>query len=39
DIFALGLGFVKYPFIKACFFINLGKLSRYIFIIFIANSL
>ncbi|HEF9086864.1 TPA: YqaA family protein, partial [Campylobacter coli] len=25
--------------IKACFFINLGKLSRYIFIIFIANSL
>ncbi|EAJ3602947.1 DedA family protein, partial [Campylobacter coli] len=23
----------------ACFFISLGKLSRYIFIIFIANSL
>ncbi|MBK1991725.1 DedA family protein [Campylobacter sp. 2018MI35] len=38
DIFVLGLGFAKYPLIKAIIFITLGKLSRYIFIIFIANS-
>ncbi len=38
DIFALGLGFAKYPFLKSAFFIALGKSSRYAFIIFIANS-
>ncbi|MBK1972053.1 DedA family protein [Campylobacter sp. TTU-622] len=38
DIFVLGLGFAKYPLIRAIIFITLGKLSRYIFIIFIANS-
>lgn len=39
DLFALGLGFAKYSFLKSAFFIFLGKLSRYIFIIFIANSI
>ncbi|MCZ0772816.1 DedA family protein [Campylobacter hepaticus] len=39
DLFALGLGFAKYSFLKSAFFISLGKLSRYAFIIFIANSL
>ncbi|ECP9537361.1 DedA family protein [Campylobacter jejuni] len=38
DLFALGLGFAKYSFLKTIFFILLGKLSRYTFIIFIANS-
>lgn len=38
DIFVLGLGFAKYSLIRAIIFITLGKLSRYIFIIFIANS-
>lgn len=38
DLFALGLGFAKYSFLKTIFFILLGKLSRYAFIIFIANS-
>ncbi|TKX31282.1 YqaA family protein [Campylobacter estrildidarum] len=37
DIFALGLGFAKYPFFKSVFFILLGKLSRYIFIIFLSS--
>lgn len=38
DIFVLGLGFAKYSLIRAIIFITIGKLSRYIFIIFIANS-
>lgn len=38
DLFALGLGFAKYPFLKTSFFIGFGKLSRYIFIIFIGSS-
>ncbi|EFC32163.1 DedA family protein [Campylobacter jejuni] len=38
DLFVLGLGFTKYSFLKTIFFILLGKLSRYAFIIFIANS-
>lgn len=38
DLFALGLGFAKYPIIKASFFIALGKLLRYIFIIFLGTS-
>ncbi|HDZ5065084.1 TPA: DedA family protein [Campylobacter jejuni] len=38
DLFVLGLGFAKYSFLKTIFFILLGKLSRYAFIIFIANS-
>ncbi|TEY04096.1 YqaA family protein [Campylobacter sp. US33a] len=37
DIFALGLGFAKYPIFKSAFFIFLGKLSRYIVIIFLTN--
>ncbi|EFN2927749.1 DedA family protein, partial [Campylobacter lari] len=39
DLFALGLGFAKYSFLKASIFIALGKLSRYIFVIFMANSI
>ncbi|EAK9946536.1 DedA family protein [Campylobacter lari] len=39
DLFALGLGFAKYSFLKASIFIALGKLSRYAFVIFIANSI
>ncbi|RKO64703.1 hypothetical protein CKA54_03465 [Campylobacter sp. P255] len=39
DLFALGLGFAKYSFFKASIFIALGKLSRYAFVIFIANSI
>ncbi|AJC94621.1 DedA family protein [Campylobacter volucris] len=39
DIFSLGLGFAKYSFLKSCVFIALGKLTRYIFVIFIANSI
>ena len=37
DIFALGLGFAKYPWLKSAFFIFLGKLIRYVFIIFLGN--
>ena len=37
DIFVLGLGFAKYNFYKTALFIALGKLSRYTFIIFLAN--
>ncbi|MBZ7931195.1 DedA family protein [Campylobacter sp. RM12910] len=37
DIFALGLGFAKYPFLKSAFFILLGKFSRYFFIIFLSS--
>ena len=38
DIFALGLGFAKYSFLKTSFFIFLGKFSRYIFVIFLTNN-
>ncbi|MCH5336999.1 MAG: DedA family protein [Campylobacter sp.] len=37
DIFALGLGFAKYPWLKCAFFIFLGKFLRYILLIFLAN--
>ena len=36
DIFVLGLGFAKYPILKAAFFIALGKFSRYFFLVWIA---
>lgn len=36
DIFVLGLGFVKYPFFKAVFFITLGKALRYAFIVYLV---
>lgn len=36
DIFALALGFAKYPFLKTCLFIALGKSVRYGFLIFIT---
>lgn len=39
DLFALGLGFAKYSFFKACIFITLGKFCRYLSIIFLANFL
>ena len=39
DLFALGLGLAKYPFLRACFFITLGKFCRYASLIFLANFL
>ncbi|MBS4234997.1 YqaA family protein [Campylobacter vulpis] len=36
DLFALGLGFAKYPILKTAFFIALGKFSRYFFLVFIT---
>ncbi|MBM0636788.1 DedA family protein [Campylobacter sp. VicNov18] len=38
DLFVLGLGFAKYSLLKSIIFISLGKLSRYMFVIFIAYS-
>ncbi|WP_291949887.1 YqaA family protein [Campylobacter sp.] len=37
DIFALGLGFVKYSPLKTSCFIALGKMSRYICIVIMAS--
>ncbi|MCX2683795.1 DedA family protein [Campylobacter sp. MIT 21-1685] len=37
DIFALALGFAKYPFIKCAFFVALGKTGRYVLILFLAK--
>ncbi|EKL1658281.1 DedA family protein, partial [Campylobacter upsaliensis] len=37
DLFALGLGFAKYPLIKTAFFIALGKLSRYFFLVSLSS--
>ncbi len=39
DLFALGLGFAKYPFLKVVFFIFLGKFLRYVLLIFFGNFL
>ncbi|TQR29040.1 DedA family protein [Campylobacter sp. MIT 99-7217] len=36
DIFVLGLGLSKYSFLKATFFIALGKIFRYLVLIFSA---
>ncbi|EAI8054237.1 DedA family protein [Campylobacter upsaliensis] len=37
DLFALGLGFAKYSLIKTAFFIALGKLSRYFFLVSLSS--
>ncbi|MFQ6342466.1 YqaA family protein [Campylobacter sp. VTCC 70190] len=37
DIFALGLGFAKYSFVKTAIFIALGKVIRYYVLIFLGQ--
>jgi len=39
DVFVLSLALAKYPFLKAAFFIALGKFLRYAFLIFITLNL